>query len=103
MTDKLDSVTSKELMERFSTNTRYLCKQKGKSIGELEKEIGVSTGYISRLAKTKQAIKLSSAYVTAKILEVSMDDLLSEDLMIVNRIHELEEELNKLKMKRGEK
>ena len=104
MGDELKPVTSKELLARFSTNTRYLCKQKGKNIGELEEKLGVSRGYLSRVTNSKKAIKLSSIYMTAKILEVSIDDLFNEDLMITNRIRELEEELNKLKMQqRGDR
>lgn len=89
--------TSKELLKRFSVNARYLCKQKNINIGELEKQIGVSKGYLSRLSSSEKAISLGNLYKTAQILETTIDDLLSEDMMIKYRIQELEEELNLLK------
>lgn len=89
--------TSKDLLKIFSRNARYLCKQKGIFIGDLEAEIGVSKGYISRLEKSEKAISLANLYETARILETSIDDLLREDLAIKRRIQELEEELNLLK------
>ncbi len=89
--------TSKDLLKRFSVNARYLCKQKGMNIGELEKQVGVSKGYLSRLSSSEKAISLVNLYKTAQILGTPIDDLLSEDMMIKHRIQELEEELNLLK------
>lgn len=89
--------TSKELLKRFSVNARYLCKQKGKKIGDLETEIGAAQGYFSRIVTFEKATNLAHLYKTAQALETSIDDLLSEDMMIKHRIQELEEELNLLK------
>ena len=89
--------TLDDLLKRFSANARYLCKQKGMNIGELEEQVGVSKGYLSRLSSSEKAISLVNLYKTAQILGTTIDELLSEDMMIKHRIQELEEELNLLK------
>ena len=94
-------MTSKELLRIFSLNVRYLCKQKGIRIGDLESRIGVSKGYISRLVSSEKAMSLANLWKIAQILETSIDDLLNEDMAIEHRIQELEEEIKTLKDLRG--
>jgi len=96
-------MTSKELLKNFSENARYLCKQKGKSIGELEKEIGVSKGYLSRIVNSEKAISLANLYKISQILETTIDDLISKDMCLEWKIQELEKELDSLKKQRGDR
>ena len=94
-------MTSKELLRIFSLNVRYLCKQKGIHIGDLESKIGVSKGYISRLVSSEKAMNLANLWNISKILETSMGDLMNEDMAIEHRIQELEEEIKTLKDLKG--
>lgn len=94
-------MTLKELLKKFSENVRYLCKQKGKSIGELETEIGVSKGYLSRIVNLEKAINLANLYKVSQILETTIDDLISKDMYLEWKIQELEKELDSLKKQRG--
>ena len=96
-------MTSKELLKNFSENARYLCKQKGKSIGELETEIGVSKGYLSRIVNSEKAINLANLYKVSQILETTIDDLISKDMCLEWKIQELEKELDSLKKQRGDR
>ena len=78
-------------------NLRYVCKDKGIQIGELERKAGVSLGYLSRMENKGKSISLCKAYAFANIVGVTIDDLLRKDFFKEMRIKELEEELKKLK------
>lgn len=94
-------MTSKELLEIFAQNVKCICKQKNICIGDLEKQIGISKGYLTRASKYKNAISLWTTYPISKSLETSIDDLLNKDMTIEYRIQELKEELAKLESLRG--
>ena len=63
-------------------NISYLIKKKGIKIGELEKSIGVSAGYISRINKKNDGVStnVDIIYKIAHELGVTMDVLVSVDL-----------------------
>lgn len=67
-------------------NINYLTKKNDLRIGDLEKLLGISAGYISRTAKENSAKKLSIDVVwkTAKLFEVDIRVLLEADLQIPN-------------------
>ncbi|MDO4325447.1 MAG: helix-turn-helix transcriptional regulator [bacterium] len=67
-------------------NISYLLKRKNKRIGDLESEIGVSKGYISRINKKSNGVAagIDIVYKIAQALEVSVDVLISVDLQIVD-------------------
>jgi len=67
--------------KRMLDNISFLLKEKGKKIGELESECGVSAGYISRTAKDNSA-KPGIDFVVnaATALGVTVDTLLNYDL-----------------------
>lgn len=67
-------------------NINYLTKKNDLRIGDLEKLLGISAGYISRTAKENSAKKLSIDVVwkTAKLFEVDIRALLESDLQIPN-------------------
>lgn len=89
-----------DLMKMFSRNVRFICKQRGLNISYLEKQIGVATGYFSRLEKNGLKISLLNAYNASEILGVTIDDLLNKDISIEQRIAELKEELETLEKQR---
>ena len=84
----------KELIERFHRNVKSLCLLKNIQIGELEKQVGCSVGYLS---KKKAGIGLYLAFKIATVLESDLKELLEEDVWTSARIKELEAELKRLK------
>jgi transcriptional regulator with XRE-family HTH domain len=68
----------------LSSNISYLTKRNGLRIGEVEKLLGVSVGYISRTTKEGSAKKLSIDVVwkIAKLFEVNVNTLISTDLRV---------------------
>jgi hypothetical protein len=67
-------------------NINYLAKKNELRIGDLEKLLGISAGYISRTAKENSAKKLSVDVVwkIAKLFETDLKALLETDLQIPN-------------------
>ena len=63
------------------SNIAFLLEESGKKIGELEKDAGVSTGYISRLAKEENS-KPGIEFImgVAEALNVNVDTLLKANL-----------------------
>lgn len=66
------------LNELVAFNVRYVAKRKGLKIGEIEKEVGVRIGYFSRKSQTDTSTSLEVIYKTAKILDVSIDELCTD-------------------------
>lgn len=81
----------KSAFDLFYENVKWLCKMNGIQVGQLEKEIGVSAGYISRTAGKNKDIGLFKAYKIASIFGVTLDDLSKKNLFKQQRIKELEE------------
>lgn len=66
---------------RFFLNLSILVKEKGKKLGELEKDAGVSTGYLSRVRKEgSNNPSLEVVVALASLLGVSVDKLIYGDL-----------------------
>ena len=63
---------------------KYLCRKKQISMGELEKGIGVSQGYLSRVGSGKKGISLEIAIKIADYFEISVDDLLNGPPKLTN-------------------
>lgn len=92
-----------EISKIVLENIRFLIKEKGMHIGQLEKMAKVSQGYISRTIYVNSC-SLAFAYNCAKIFEISLDDLFDEKMIEKKldekkkkRIMELEAELKALK------
>lgn len=68
--------------ENLANNIAFLLKKNNMRVGELEHVLGISTGYISRTAKAGSNKKMSIDVVwkIAKLFEVDIDSLVSEDL-----------------------
>ena len=72
-------------------NIAYLTKKNGIGIGDLEKVLGISTGYISRTAKGNSGKKMSidNVWRIARLFGVELRALLETDLQIPNQNTEL--------------
>lgn len=67
--------------QRLMDNIYALIQDRGIKIGELENEIGVSTGYISRLNKNSEsAVSIEMVWKIAKFFGVSVDMLVEGDM-----------------------
>lgn len=96
-------------MEKISTivctTTRYLCELHNITIGELEEEIGVSKGYISRGRKGNKLISIDCCLAIAKRFGITVNDLIYPDYLNEIRrlqIKELEKQIEVLKKEIGE-
>ena len=65
------------ISENIGINVKYLAKEKGLALGEVEKELGVSTGYFSRKVDGSN-IPVQLAFNAAKLFGVSMDEFCSD-------------------------
>lgn len=80
--DRLGEFDNSHLINNIS----YITKKNGLRLGDLEKLLGVSAGYISRTAKENSSKKLSIDVVwrIARLFEVDIKALIETDLEIPN-------------------
>ena len=71
----------------FFNNLRCLAKENNKNLGELEKELGVSRGYISRSSKGSSVPSVELVSMAAGMFHISVDSLLSVDLTERSKSH----------------
>ena len=94
-----------DINEMFYRNDWYYCKSKRIRIGDAEHRAGVSQGYLSRVTNRDSGrgrrVTLEIAAAFAKILGVTVDDLITLDLARERRIQLLEAELEQLKQSRA--
>lgn len=83
------------ISERIANNARFLCRSQGRNIGDMEKAVGISTGYLSRI-KGKEMLRIDVGYALADYLGVNMDDLIKPNLAREARIAKLKAELDDL-------
>lgn len=76
-TNRTNPIDTKQLID----NVYALIKCKNLRIGDVERTIGVSSGYFSRLAKNENDVApgLDVVYKLAQILEITVDSLLNSD------------------------
>lgn len=89
---------------KLMTNIIALIKEKGIRIGELEKRIGISAGYISKMTKAENESMpgIDLIFKLAQELEVSMEALICGDfnksndnlLFLIQFLHSLIEDIN---------
>ena len=65
---------------RIVENIRYLCKVNSIQISCVEKQIGVSAGYFSRLSKSIANMSVEKLYKVSKIFNISMNDIIEKSL-----------------------
>ena len=90
-------MTQEELMDKFCTNVKAVCKAKGLATGVLELKAGMSRGYFSKLNKATKEVGLYTAYRIANTIGCDLKELLEDDMWRKTRIAELEAELKALK------
>ena len=75
----------------LAKNIAYLTKKNGIGIGDLEKILGISAGYISRTAKGGSGKKMSiyNVWKIARLFSVELRALIETDLQIPNKNTEL--------------
>lgn len=81
-------------------NISYLAKKNGIGIGDLEKILGISTGYISRTAKATSGKRMSidNVWRIARLFDVDLRLLIETDLSIPNKNTDLVAQfLNKIR------
>ncbi len=87
--------------QKLAENIMALMKQKKLKIGEVEQQIGISTGYLSKMLKkdTDAAPSTDIIWKLAKVLGVSTDMLIEGDFTkVMDNIHYLANFFTKLKI-----
>lgn len=64
------------LRERIYENTKALARLRGIKVSEVEKQIGVSVGYLSR---TSKCLTVEKTYKIATLFGVTIDSLIKEN------------------------
>ncbi|GAA4092646.1 helix-turn-helix transcriptional regulator [Mucilaginibacter panaciglaebae] len=70
------SVRHEELIKAFGNQVRQLRKQKGYTMQKLAEEAGIDTRQLSYIELGKVNTTISSIYVIAKALNISISELL---------------------------
>ena len=71
-------LSNEEFNNRIIDNIRIFTKMRGISIGDLEKAIGRSQGYISRIRSGKKCMNAYLIYEIINILGIDVKELLEE-------------------------
>ncbi len=81
----------------FVKNVQFCAKERGMKIGELERSVGVRTGYLSRWSSGRQtsAPTLDIACRLADAVGENLENLVTVDYVNLNRLGELASELKK--------
>ena len=72
-------MTDKEMTQKICRNVKYLCLIENVKIGDVEKAIGVSPGYISRTHKGASDFSICKAYKIAQFFVIPIDNLINFD------------------------
>lgn len=84
--------------ELFVLNTKYLCRKRKIKLKDLEERIGVSQGYLNQtLNSGSVSLRFETVLKIIDELDVSVDEMLSEDFEKQERIRQLERELRILR------
>ena len=77
----------------LASNIQIICKSRKIRIGDVEKAAGLSTGYLARCrnGSFNRGISLDTAAEIARILGVSLNSLIDENLALIFKLHELEQ------------
>lgn len=94
-----------ELNKKIIQNIRALLRMKNIKIGQLEKTIGVSVGYVSRLENGEKRMGFNTIYKAAQTLGVTVDELITGEFrkeILREHANKLREELNRIEQELGE-
>ena len=84
------------ISERIARNAKYLCHKQGKKLQDLEAEVGVSQGYLSRV-KGRRIIPIDTAYEFAHSLNIDIESLMFRNFAKEDKLYRLEREIADLK------
>lgn len=84
------------ISERIARNAKYLCRKQGKKLSDLETNIGVSQGYLSRV-RGRSTMSIDKSAAIAKWFGVDLEKMIYFDMQKEDRILRLEAELKALK------
>lgn len=91
-------------IKTFYNNIYILIKLKKLKVGNVENDIGLPVGYLSRRKRDLKPMPLDKAFSISKYLGYTIDYLCSKDLGIElkkKQIMELEEQIERLKRQVG--
>lgn len=84
-------------LERFGKNVRTLVACNGWKMTDFEVNmVGLSPGYISRVAAGKSRLSLQKGYEIAKVLDISIESLMENDFYLSNKADALRAEIKAL-------
>ena len=86
---------TKTYSKTFARNVKAYTKAKKISIGEIESQIGISRGYISRIANGNPGLILDAAYQISQALGVSLEFLLDENLLFNLKTEKIKTEIRR--------
>lgn len=86
---------TKTYSKTFAKNVKAYTKAKKISIGEIESQIGISRGSVSRIANGKPGIILDVACQISQALGVSLEFLLDEKLLSNLKAEKVRTEIRK--------
>lgn len=86
---------TKTYSKTFAKNVKAYTKAKKISIGEIERQIGISRGYVSRIANGKPGILFDVACQISQALGVSLEFLLDENLLFNLKAEKVRTEIRK--------
>ena len=83
--------------ELVCKNIRQLLHIQNKQIGTLEKHIGLSLGYFSRVEKSDKHLPFDKMYHVSRFLNVTLEDLVNPNMIIEHEIKIKEQEIAEAK------
>ena len=87
--------------ETVIKNIQFLARKRGIPLGLLERRMGVSKGYLSRV-KSKNGLSIDHVLKAAEILKCSIEILFNEDLAVESEITSINEQIRSLCERRQE-
>ena len=84
-------------------NIRFLLKRKGKKLGEMEEQIGLSRGYFSRCDNDHaKRISFPQMIIAADYVETPLQDLMSGDMAKELELVDIDIQISELEHRRTE-
>ena len=79
-------------------NVKHLCKENGIKVGEIERAIGMNSGYFSRKFRKGEEMSIPCGHIlyVSKFFGVSMEDLMTEQMGMAGKIAEIRAEIERL-------
>lgn len=66
-----------EITRKFAKNVREIAKSKKLKIGEIEEQVGVATGYLSRFDKNENEMRIDIAFKFCEAVGMGFEEVLN--------------------------